>query len=121
MKNYQLELRQIVDYPRCRIYREFIQTLIADRGIRTGGCSGLFYYTVLCSYSKHPEAKKLRPSKAASHVPAWRANQPQEKQTPSAPPSQAADKKPAQKKKPASAEKVVAVTKESIMKKKEDT
>ena len=28
MKNYQLELRQIVDYPRCRIYREFIQTLI---------------------------------------------------------------------------------------------
>lgn len=72
-------------------------------------------------YSKHPEAKKLRPSKAASHVPAWRANQPQEKQTPSAPPSQAADKKPAQKKKPASAEKVVAVTKESIMKKKEDT
>lgn len=72
-------------------------------------------------YSKHPEAKKLRPSKAASHVPAWRANQPQEKQTPSAPPSQAAEKKPAQKKKPASAEKVVAVTKESIMKKKEDT
>ena len=50
MKNYQLELRQIVDYPRCRIYREFIQTLIADRGIRTGGCSSLFYYTVLCSY-----------------------------------------------------------------------
>ena len=128
MKNYQLELRQIVDYPRCRIYREFIQTLIADRSIRTGGCSGLFYYVVLCayanfrtSYSKHPEAKKLRPSKAASHVPAWRANQPQEKQTPSAPPSQAAGKKPAQKKKPAPAEKVVAVTKESIMKKKEDT
>lgn len=72
-------------------------------------------------YSKHPEAKKLRSSKAASHVPAWRANQPQEKRTPSAPPSQAADKKPAQKKKPAPAEKVVAVTKESIMKKKEDT
>ena len=72
-------------------------------------------------YSKHPEAKKLRPSKAASHVPAWRENQPQEKQTPSVPPSQAAEKKPAQKKKPAPAEKVVAVTKESIMKKKEDT
>ena len=27
-------------------------------------------------YSKHPEAKKLRASKAASHVPAWRAVQP---------------------------------------------
>ena len=26
-------------------------------------------------YSKHPEAKKLRPSKAASHVPDWRAAQ----------------------------------------------
>lgn len=51
MKNYQLELRQVVDYPRCRIYREFIQTLIADRSIRTGGCSGLFYYVVLCSYA----------------------------------------------------------------------
>lgn len=51
MNNYQLELRQIVDYPRCRIYREFIQTLIADRSIRTGGCSGLFYYVVLCAYA----------------------------------------------------------------------
>lgn len=51
MKNYQLELRQIVDYPRCRIYREFIQTLIADRSIRTGGGSGLFYYVVLCAYA----------------------------------------------------------------------
>ena len=43
MADYQLELRQIVDYPRCRIYREFMQTLIADRSIRTGGCSGLFF------------------------------------------------------------------------------
>ena len=51
MADYQLELRQIVDYPRCRIYREFMQTLIADRSIRTGGCSGLFYYVVLCSYA----------------------------------------------------------------------
>lgn len=29
MKNYQLELRQIVDFPRCRIYREFVQDLLA--------------------------------------------------------------------------------------------
>jgi len=28
-----------------------MQTLIADRSIRTGGCSGLFYYVVLCSYA----------------------------------------------------------------------
>ena len=40
--NYQLELKQIVDFPRCRIYREFIQTLIKDRNIRTNGSSCLF-------------------------------------------------------------------------------
>ena len=44
---YQLEIKQIVDYPRCRIYRQFVQNLIADRSIRTSGGSGLFYFTVL--------------------------------------------------------------------------
>ena len=67
-------------------------------------------------YSKHPEAKKLRSSKAASHIPAWRAAQLQKKT--SKVPSPAPSPKPAQKKKPASTEKVVTVTKESIMKKK---
>ena len=52
MLGYQLEIKQLVDYPRCRVHREFIQTLIADRSIRTNnGCSGLFYYAVLCSYA----------------------------------------------------------------------
>lgn len=51
MPSYQLQIRQVVDYPRCRIYRQFIQSLIADRGIRTDRGSGLFYYTVLCSYA----------------------------------------------------------------------
>lgn len=51
MPEYQLELKQIVDYPRCRIYRQFIQTLMADRSIRASGGSGLFYFTVLCSYA----------------------------------------------------------------------
>ena len=72
-------------------------------------------------YSKHPEAKKLRPSKAASHIPAWQTRKPRKKQASPAPSSQAAAKKPTQKKKPASTEKVVTVTKESIMKKKEGT
>jgi len=49
--DYQLEIKQIVDYPRCRIYREFIRTLMNDRNIRTNGSSYLFYYTVLCSYA----------------------------------------------------------------------
>lgn len=42
MTEYKLEIKQIVDYPKCRIYRQFIQSLIADRSIRTNGCSGLF-------------------------------------------------------------------------------
>lgn len=51
MSEYRLELKQIVDYPRCRIYRQFIQNLLSDRSIRVGGSSGLFYFTVLCSYA----------------------------------------------------------------------
>ena len=51
MTDYKLEIKQIVDYPKCRIYRQFIQSLIADRSIRTNGCSGLFHYAVLCCYA----------------------------------------------------------------------
>lgn len=51
--NYQLELKQIVDFPRCQIYREFIQTLMKDRNIRTNGGSCLFYFLILCSYANY--------------------------------------------------------------------
>jgi hypothetical protein len=51
MPDYQLQIRQLVSYPRCRIYREFLQSLIADRGIRTSGRPGLFCFSVLCSYA----------------------------------------------------------------------
>lgn len=51
MSEYQLELKQIVGYPRCRIYRDFIQTLMADRSIRVSGGSCLFYFVVLSSYA----------------------------------------------------------------------
>lgn len=51
MQEYQLEIKQIVDYPRCRIYRQFIQSLIADRSIRASGGSGLFYFAVLSNYA----------------------------------------------------------------------
>jgi len=51
MSEYQLKIQQLVDYPRCRIYRQFVQSLIQDRSIRVSGGSGLFYYTVLCSYA----------------------------------------------------------------------
>lgn len=49
--DYQLELKQVVDYPRCRIYREFLHTLMKDKNIRTSGSSYLFYFMVLCSYA----------------------------------------------------------------------
>lgn len=51
MSEYQLQLKQVVDYPRCRIYRQFVQSLIEGRNIRANSGSGLFYYTVLCSYA----------------------------------------------------------------------
>jgi hypothetical protein len=51
MPESQLELTQIVDYPRCRIYRQYIRTLMEDRSIRVSGGSGLVYFTVLCSYA----------------------------------------------------------------------
>ena len=51
MSEYQLEIKQIVVDPRCRIYWQFVQTLMKDRSICLGGSPGLFYYTVLCSYA----------------------------------------------------------------------
>lgn len=51
MKEYQLEIKQVLDYPRCRIYREFVQSLISDRNLRTSSSSHLFHYTVLCCYA----------------------------------------------------------------------
>ncbi len=51
MSEYELQIKQVVDYPRCRIYRQFIQSLMNDSNLRASGGSGLFYYTVLCSYA----------------------------------------------------------------------
>ena len=52
-QTYQLELKQIVEFPRCRIYRDFIRSLITNKGIRTNGGSFLFYYIILCSYANY--------------------------------------------------------------------
>ena len=51
MSEYKLELKQVVDYPRCRMYRQFIQSLIDNTNLRVGGNSQLYYYTVLCCYA----------------------------------------------------------------------
>lgn len=55
---YQLEIKQIVDFPRCRIYRNFIQTLIKNKNIRTTGGSYLFWYLVLCSYANYNTSRR---------------------------------------------------------------
>lgn len=49
--NYQLEIKQIVNYPLCHIYRSFIRRLMQDVIIRTHGSSYLFYYILLCSFA----------------------------------------------------------------------
>ncbi len=51
MSEYKLEIRQLVDYPRCRIYRQFIQQLMLESDIRVGIHAGLFHYTVLNCYA----------------------------------------------------------------------
>lgn len=78
-------------------------------------------------YSKHPEAKKLRPSKASSHIPEWRkvveeahaVFSPQVKDTPVATPPKRKATRPS---KPISKEKIVTASKDSILSKpkKED-
>lgn len=49
--DYQLEIKQIVNYPLCRIHRSFIRRLMQDVNIRTYGRSYLFYYIILCSFA----------------------------------------------------------------------
>ena len=56
MPEYQLQIKQVVDYPRCRIYREFIHKLINDRSIRINGGSGLFHFTSMTKISLCPMA-----------------------------------------------------------------
>ena len=51
MSDFRVQIKQIIDYPRCRVYRQFIQTLMEDRSIRASGGSGLFHFAVLCSFA----------------------------------------------------------------------
>lgn len=79
-------------------------------------------------YSKHPEAKKLRPSKASSHVPAWKKKMEQSHTDPSAqkPAQQVSKPRPQTTKpkqpKPVAKSQIVTATKDSILTKpkKED-
>lgn len=55
---YILEVKQIVDYPRVRIYREFIQTLINHKTLSVKGKCNLFNYIVLCCYANYSTSRK---------------------------------------------------------------
>lgn len=77
MSEYTLEIKQIVDYPRCRIYRQFVQALIADRSIRVSGGSGLFILSCSAPMSiSAPHASALMvsvtPSTPANGSCLWR-------------------------------------------------
>lgn len=51
MSEYKLEIKQLVNYPRCRIYRQFIQRLMGQTDIRISTRASLFHYIVLSSYA----------------------------------------------------------------------
>ena len=39
LTEYQLEIKQIVEYPRCRVQKKFVEMLMCDPDIKTsGGC-----------------------------------------------------------------------------------
>ena len=53
MPEYQLQIKQVVDYPRCRIYREFIHKLINDRSIRKTEAPAFFillYFAAIANF-----------------------------------------------------------------------
>ena len=59
MPAYQLQIKQVVDYPRCRIYRQFIRHLMEDRSIRVSGGSGLFIlrrFAAMQTFAPHTAA-----------------------------------------------------------------
>lgn len=71
-------------------------------------------------YSKHPDAKWLRASKASSHIPAWRTAQEEkevaQQEMPKQPSAPRAKRSP---KKPTSKPQVITATKDSILSKPE--
>lgn len=71
-------------------------------------------------YSKHPDAKWLRASKASSHIPAWRTAQEEKETVPEELPKQtSAPRRKRSPQKPASKPQVIAATKDSILSKPE--
>ena len=51
MTEYQLEIKQVVEYPRRRIYKEFMEMLMSDPDIKTSDGCGLYHYVVLSCFA----------------------------------------------------------------------
>lgn len=69
---YRIEIKQLVDYPRCRIYRKFVETLITDRNLHNKEGSGLFYYVVLCSYANFRSSyQRIEKTSYVVHAGEW--------------------------------------------------
>ena len=49
--SYQLEIKQLLKFRHCRIYRKYIRNLMRDMNLKTKGSSYLFFYVILCSYA----------------------------------------------------------------------
>ena len=50
LTEYQLEIKQVVEYPRRRIYKEFMEMLMSDPDIKTSDGCGLYHYIVLSCF-----------------------------------------------------------------------
>ena len=53
MTEYQLEIKQIVEYPRRRICKKIIEVLMCDPNIKTNGGCGLCHYIVLSGFASY--------------------------------------------------------------------
>lgn len=49
--SYKLEIKQLLKFRNCRIYRSFIRELMRDMSLKTKGTSYFFFYVILCSYA----------------------------------------------------------------------
>ena len=49
--SYKVEIKQLLKFRHCRIYRSFIRGLMRDMNLKTKGTSYLFFYIILCSYA----------------------------------------------------------------------
>jgi len=51
LTEFQLEIKQIVENPRCRMYKKFVEMLMCEPDIKTNGGCGLYHYTVLSCFA----------------------------------------------------------------------